>query len=201
MSKMIPTIKFENGEKYEIKRNRHILVEIDKLREDKVLTDEENSNYVLLQDKYARLEKLAKRVKELEDKYYESFDDKDAEVYERAKAHYDVILRETTEFEITTKGVNEKIQRATLNKVEMLIINALTLDENGNTIRPHDEAEAIWCSYVDEVGHETAKEWLLYAFNYLSGNDGANDDDPFIAEQRAKAERKANMRKGIAKVR
>ena len=201
MRNIIPTLCFENGEKYEIKRNRHILVEIEKMRDDTVLTDEENQNYVVLQDKYSRLKKLADRVKELEDKFYETFDEKDGEIYERAKAHYDVMFRETTDFEISTRGVVEKIQRATINKVEALVINALTMNEKGDTIRTHDEADEIWCSYVDEVGHETAKEWLLYAFNYLSGNDGANDDDPFIAEQKAKAERKANMRKGIAKVR
>jgi hypothetical protein len=200
MNKNIPTIKFENGEKYEIKRNRHILIEIEKMRGDNVLTDEESQNYVILQDKYSRLEKLAKRVKDLEDKYYETFGEDDGEIYERAKAHYDLMLRETTEFEISTKGVADKIQRATINKVEALVINALTMNELGETIRTRDEADSIWCSYVDEVGHETAKEWLLYAFNYLSGNDGANDSDPFIAEQKAKAERKANMRKGIATV-
>jgi hypothetical protein len=200
MHKNIPTIKFENGEKYEIKRNRHILIEIEKMRGDNVLTDEESQNYVILQDKYSRLEKLAKRVKDLEDKYYETFGEDDGEIYERAKAHYDLMLRETTEFEISTKGVADKIQRATINKVEALVINALTMNELGETIRTRDEADSIWCSYVDEVGHETAKEWLLYAFNYLSGNDGANDSDPFIAEQKAKAERKANMRKGIATV-
>ena len=201
MSRIIPTIELENGSKYEIKRNRYILAEMDKMREESDISPEDNQNYAILQDKYASLKKLAERVKELEDKYFESFSDEAQSIYERAKAHYDKVYADTVAFEASTKGVANKIQRETINKVEELVIRALQLNENGDEIRARAEATEIWCTFVDEVGHETAKEWLLYAFNYLSGNDGANDNDPFIKEQKAKAEQKANMRKGILKAR
>lgn len=199
MSKLIPTITLENGNRYEIKRNRYILCEIDELSKNSVLTEEENKNYAILQDKYSALERLAKRVKELEDKYFETFEEKDGEVYERAKTLYNKVFAETAEFEAMTNGVVNKAMRATINRTEQLVIKALTLDENGDTIRTNEEATDIWCTFVDEIGHQTAQEWLLYAFNYLSGNDGDNDSDPFVENQKAKAQRKANMRKGIAK--
>lgn len=200
-NKIIPTIELENGERYEIKRTRYILVEIDKMRENTALTDEENKNYALLQDKYARLEKLATRVKELEDDYYKDFDEEKGAIYDKAKERYNALFEETAQFEVTTNGISEKVRRETINKVERLIIQSLTMDYQGETIRTYAEAEEIWCTYVDEIGQVSAQEWLLFAFNYLSGNDEDNEDNPFVTAAKQKAAKKLNMRKGIEKVR
>lgn len=200
MSKIIPTIELENGKTYEIKRNRHILVQIDNMRHDSKISDTENQNYTLLQEKYLRLEKLAKRVQELEDEYYKDFDDRAGALYEKARIQYEKVLRETTEFEISTDGVVNKIRRELINSVEQLIINALTINDKGETIRSNAEANEIWCTYVDQIGHQAAQEWLLYAFNYLSGNDGDNDSNPFVMAQKDKALQKTKLKQGIAKV-
>ena len=200
MIKTIPTIKLESGEKFEIKRNRHIIAEIDKMQHDKALSDEDNQNFVILQDKYGRLETISKRVKELEAQYFETFATEDGEIYNRARAEYERVLADVTAFEIKTDGLNARIQRESINRIEAIVINALMNDERGNNIRSHEDAEEIWCTFVDEIGHESAKEWLAYTFNYLSGNDGENDD-PFVVAQREKINRKANMRRGISKAR
>lgn len=199
MIKTIPTIKLENGAVYEIKRNRHIIVEIEKMQKNKGLTDEDNQNFVILQDKYNRLEAIAKRVKELEEKYFETFSEADGEIYNRARSEYERILADVTAFEIKTDGLNARIQRESINRIEKIVIDALTRDDRGNEIRTCEEATEIWCTFVDEIGHESAKEWLAYTFNYLSGNDGANDDDPFVVAQREKAHQRANMRRGISR--
>lgn len=190
-----------NKQRYEIKRNRYLVAELDKLRNERTaLTDNDEQNIVKLQDKSARLEKLANRVKELEDKFYETFDENDEAIYKRAKAHYDEMIDEFTKFELEAGGVMGKAQKAALDNAEKLVLIALQKGEKGEIIRTYQEAEEIWCSFVDEVGTNAASEWLLYMVNYIAGND-ADEENPFVAQAKAKAERKANMKKGIAKAR
>ena len=186
MANLIPTITLENGNIYPIRRTRKILLDIEELQGRTSLTDEETKAYALLQDKYAKLERLSARVIELEEKYYESFDDADKAIYDRAKAAYDTLLDETITFELSTNGLTAKIQKDTLDKVEIVIINALCYNEMGETVRTREEATKIWCSFVDEIGKESASEWALYAFNYLTGADGGNENDPFINQAKAK---------------
>ena len=112
---------------------------------------------------------------------------------------YDKLFAETAEFEIATNGVANKANRETINKIEGIVITALTFGANGAEIRPRDKAEEIWCTFVDERGHEATQEWLIYAYNYLSGSDGGNDTDPFVKQAKAKQEQKASMRRGISK--
>ena len=197
MAKLIPTITLENGNSYPIRRTRRILLDVEEMQNNSSLTDEETKAYAMLQDKYARLEKLANRVAELEEKYFESFADEDKEIYDRANQAYNALLEETINFELSTNGLAAKIQKDTLNKVEVIIINALCYNEMGETIRSRDEATKIWCDFVDEVGKESASEWALYAFNYLTGADEGNDNDPFVNQAKAKKLQKMNMRKGI----
>ena len=197
MAKLIPTITLENGNSYPIRRTRQILLDVEEMQGKSSLTDEETKAYAMLQDKYARLEKLANRVAELEEKYFESFADEDKEIYDRANQAYNALLEETINFELSTNGLTAKIQKDTLNKVEVIIINALCYNEMGETIRSRDEATKIWCNFVDEKGKESASEWALYAFNYLTGADEGNDNDPFVNQAKAKKLQKMNMRKGI----
>jgi hypothetical protein len=201
MSKITPY--FELGkQRYEIKRNRYLSAELDRIRnESGALSAEDEQNIVKLQDKYASLKKLAERVKELEDKYYETFSEEDEAIYKRAKSHYDNVLNDVTRFEIETNGVMSRAQKAGIDNAEKLVIIALQKDDKGNTIRTAEESNDIWCSYVDEVGQATAIEWLLYMVNYISGNDGADEENPFITQAKAKAEQRANMKKGIGKAR
>ena len=199
MEKFVPTIELENGERYEIHRSRYIIKEIERVQKNSSLTDEDSKNYAILQDKYERLRKLAERVKELEDEYYEEFDSEVGETLERAKVAYEKLFAETAEFEIATKGVANKANRETINKIEQIVITALTFGANGAEIRDRKSAEEIWCTFVDERGHEATQEWLIYAYNYLSGSDGGNDTDPFVKQARAKQEQKASMRRGISK--
>lgn len=189
-----------NEQRYEVKRNRYLIAELEKLRkENSELSGEDEQNIVKLQDKSARLERLANRVKELEDKFYETFDEDDEAIYKRAKAHYDEMLDDLTKFEIEANGVIGKAQQAALGNAEKLLLIALQKGEKGETIRTYQEAEDIWCSFVDEVGTNTASEWLLYMVNYITG-EYEEEENPFVTQAKAKAEQRANMKKGIAKV-
>ena len=196
MSRMIPTI-FVDGKSYEIRRNRYILCEIDKFRQTAVLTDEEQKSIAILQDKYARLEKLARRLKELEDCYYNDFDDEIGARYEKARALYNELYADAAEYEAKAHPALAKSQKAALDRMEQLVIFALTINStNGETVRTHAEAEDIWCHFVDDIGRENAAEWLTYAFSYLSGQDEENTDAFFVAA-REKSKQAMNLRRGI----
>ena len=185
-----------DGKRYEIKRNRYLQAEFDKItNQNSSLTEEEEKSFVLLQDKYANLERIAKRAKELEDKYYETFDEEAGKLYERAKAEYNKTLNSVVEFETMQKGIAQKVQNVGLSNAEQIVIRALQIDTDGKEIRTVKEANDIWCDYVDQVGKQTASNWLLYFVSYITGKD--EDDDPFVAQAKAKAEQRANMKKGL----
>lgn len=191
---------FVEGKEFIIVRNRYLQAEFDSItKQGNTLTEEEETSYALLQDKYLRLEKLAERVNELEDKYYETFDDADCEIYEKAKAQYDKVYKETVAFELAQNGIAKKVQKVAIDNAEKVVIRALQLDNKGNEIRSKEEAENIWCTYVDEVGKNVATEWLLYFIQYLTGNDNV-EDSPFVAQAKAKAEQKANMKQGLKRI-
>lgn len=191
-----------NGKTYEVKRNRYLQAELEEIKKqngDNTLSALEEKNYAILQEKYGTLERLAKKVKELEDKFYESFDENAGELYEKAKAYYDRIFAETAEFEVAQNGIAQKAQKSAIDNAEKLLVFALQKNEKGETIRTKEEATEIWCDYVDEVGHQNAIEWLIYFTNYVIGNDTV-EEDPFVAQAKAKAEQKANMRNGLRMV-
>ena len=81
---------------------------------------------------------------------------------------------------------------------EKLIIKALQINEKGETIRTEEEAEKIWCELVDEYGQISAMEFVAFTLNYIMGAD-QEIENPFMTQAKAKAEQKANMRKGILK--
>jgi hypothetical protein len=199
MNKNIPTFEL-NGQTYTFKRNRYLLAELDLIKSENKLSPEEEQSFVILQDNYNRLAKLQERVKELEDKYYETFDKKDEEIYEKAKKAYENLLREVSQKEIDANGLSQKVQKQAIDNMERLIIIALQKDEKGKDIRTEKEANDIWCSYVDEIGTNNASEWLVYAFNYITGNDDENEN-PFVTQAKAKAEQRSkNRQEGFKRI-
>ena len=107
-----------NGKEYTIKRNRYLKAKFDEMVDkNSTMSNEEQKSYALLEEKYARLEKLALRVKELEDAYYEDFDDEAGALYEKAKAQYEKLLNETVDFELQQNGIAGKIKKATIKNI------------------------------------------------------------------------------------
>ena len=198
MNKITPEIKLSSGEVYPIRRNRHILVEIEKVRAQDILTAEENKQFTLMQDAQNNLDRIAKRVAELEKEYYENFDDEIGEKYEKAKAQYNKVLNETIEVTSDT-SVLDKISNELSSRMTFIVKEALRYNENGDIIRSTEEANEIWYQFVDEVGRVSVNEWTTLVFTYLSGAD--NDEEiPFVEMRRQAQEKKASMRKGIARV-
>lgn len=196
MSKQnIPTFEID-GKKYEIRRNRYLNAEFDDMKHDMEMTDEEQALYIKERDFQERLEKLADRKDELYAKYLETFDEEDEELYNRACKAYDALIDESMHIE----SVSAKQRQNMIDMGEKLIIKALQIDSKGNTIRTEEEANDIWSRFVEENGKVVAIQFITFTMNYILGGD-EESDNPFIAQAQAKAEQKANMKKGIAKVR
>ena len=188
-----------NGNTYEIKRTNYIIKEFDKIKsENHKMSAEDEQGLAILQDKYTRISRLAERVLELESKFYETFAQEDEEIYEKAKAHYEKEYADLVKFEADQNGVAIKAHEQSLDNAKKLVIKALQVDNKGENIRTFEEATEIWEHYEEEVGLASSNEWLTWFINFISGRDNI-DENPFVAQAKAKAEQKANMKKGILK--
>lgn len=183
-----------NGKTYEIKRTRYLQAEFDEMKNGIEMTDEEQVAYAKEQDFDARLEKLRDRKDELYEKYLETFDEADEEKYNKALAAYNRLIDEAGQME----SVSGKQRKKMLDLGEALIIKALQIDKDGKTIRTEDEAKSIWECFVEENGEVTAVQFVVFTINYIMGGD-EDIENPFITQAKAKAEQRANMRKGIVK--
>lgn len=183
-----------NGKTYEIKRTRYLQAEFDEMKNGIEMTDEEQVAYAKEQDFDARLEKLRDRKDELYEKYLETFDEADEEKYNKALAAYNRLIDEAGQME----SVSGKQRKRMIDMGERLIIKALQIDKDGKTIRAEDEAKSIWECFVEENGEVTAVQFVVFTINYIMGGD-EDIENPFITQAKAKAEQRANMRKGIVK--
>jgi hypothetical protein len=193
--KNIPSFEV-NGNTYEIKRNRYLQAELNEMQNDIAMTDEEQVAYAKEQEFDARLEKLRERKEELCAKYLETFDEADEAIYRKACEAFDRLIDEAGRME----SISGKQRKKMIDLGEKLIIKALQIDNNGNTIRTQDEAKNIWESFVEENGQVITIQFIVFAINYIMGGD-EDIENPFITQAKAKAEQRANMKKGIAKAR
>ena len=184
-----------NGTRYDIKKNRYLQAEFDEMKRGMELENDEELEYVKEQELSDKIEKLGKRKNELYDKYLETFDDEDERIYNKACVAYNVLLDQLNQ----SKGVTAKKRKQMLDMGEDIIIKALQTNDKGETIRTESEAKDIWNDFAIEYGEVTRIEFIVYTVNYIIGND-EEYENPFIAQAKAKAEQKANMRKGIERV-
>ena len=185
-----------NGNRYEIKKNRYLQAEFDEMKRNNALEEDEEIDYVKEQELSDKLEKLSKRKNELYDRYLETFDDEDERIYNKACVAYNVLLDQVEQ----SKGVVAKKRKQMLDMGEAIIIKALQINDKGETIRTENEAKDIWGDFCMEFGDVTRLKFIVFTVNYIVGND-EEYENPFIAQAKARAEQKANMRKGIAKAR
>lgn len=185
-----------NGKRYEIKRTRYLQAEFDLVKSDMEMTEDEQIAYVKEQELDNRLDKLRERKNELYEKWLETFEEKDEELYKKAATAYNALLDEFGYME----SVTAKQRKRMVDMGEKLIIKALQINHKGETIRTHEEAKEIWASFVEDVGQSTTIQFVVFTLNYIMGGD-EDVENPFVAQAQAKAEQRANMKKGIVKVR
>lgn len=188
------------GNRYEIRRNRFLMVEFEKIRESSNVEKNIGQEVIQAQKKLNRLNALNQRVDELYDKYLETFSDEDRARWEKAQAEYDKLFPEVMPL-LEKGGILERVDKLGTDNIEKLVIIALQYNEKGKAIRSKEEAENIWCAWVDEVGQVVAQQWLNAFANHIMGYDENDEDSPFLAQAKAKAEQQAkNRRQGMEKI-
>lgn len=194
MTKITPFFEV-NGERYEVKRTHYVLAEFEKRKEELSLSGDNEKEYVKEQEKSKQLEKLSARKDELYEEYLETFDTEVEEKYQKACVAYDKLLDEISTMENVSGAYHKKI----IDLGEQLIIASLQWNESGKTIRTFKEASEIWNAYVDEVGKTSATEFVAYTTQYLVSRD-EEEENPFVVQQRAKAEQTLQRKQGMKKI-
>lgn len=190
-----------NGNRYEIRRSRFLMCELEKIRESSNIADDDQKNIAKMQDMYKDLQKIKLRVDELYDKYLETFSEEDEQIYEKAKSKYEKQRNEAAEFELGANDVLHRLNKTVIDNAEKLAIIALQRDENGKEIRTKEQAESIWCAWVTEVGQKVSQEWLNALIEHITGVDEHEEDNSFLAQAKARAEQQAESRKqGLANI-
>lgn len=192
MSKIVPFFEL-NGNRYEIKKTRYLLAEYDKISEENHISDEDKANAVKLQNIIEDVKKYAEKVKELEDKYFETFDDEDERKYLKAKTLYDGKLNELTDLEIKS-GSTARLQKESVDILEKIAIKGLAEQYFNMDMQA---AEKLWCEYVDTMqNHNTVVEWLSAMAECLF-MDEEEEENPFLSKMRKVREERSQNRKNF----
>jgi hypothetical protein len=172
-----------------------LIAEYDKLTKENELSSEDKVNTVKAQQLIADIEKYGKKTIELEEKYFETFDDEDERKYLKVKALYEKALDELAKIEAET-GCTQKLERTSFNILEKIAIKGIA-----EQYFQFDEvkAKAIWEKNVDELGNEKTVEWLNAMSECLFKEDEEVEDISFLAQKRKRDELKANFRKNMKK--
>lgn len=195
MSKIIPFFEL-NGQRYEIKRTRYLLAEYDKLGEESQLSNEDKANAIKAQSLIGDIQKYAEKTKELEEIYFETFNDDDERKYLKCKSLYELKLEELTQLEVES-GSTSKLQKAGIDLLEKIAIKGLAeqyfnFDES--------KAQTIWEQYADKIGNNATIEWLTGMSECLFREDEEVEENSFLSQMRKKAEQQAiNRKNGIKK--
>jgi hypothetical protein len=194
MQNIVPFFEL-NGIRYEIKKTRWLLAEYQKLQDQVSLSVEAKQNASKTERLLSDLKKYSEKVKELWEKYLETFDDEDERKYLKVKALYDKTHEQLTNFEAETESV-EKVHKAGIDLLEKIAIKGLA-EQNFNM--DEQKAKSVWCEFVETVGNSVVTEWLSAMAECLfKGEEQEND---FLSQMRKSAEEKAqNRRNGLKKM-
>lgn len=196
MEKIIPSFVVD-GKKYEIKRTRYLECQYESISEENNFTEEQQALLAKGTKLRIEYEELAQKFIPIKEQHFANMRDKELTAeYKAFKEELDDLYKELTDFEIANKSVSmTALQKVAIDKAERILILALCeqydlTDEN---------AKEVWCKYVDKIGVQTASEWVMYMLDALFNEEEVAD--PFLKAQRAKAELRAEQRKGLSKIR
>lgn len=185
MSKLTPYFEV-NGNKYEIKRTRYLLAEYDKLSNLTNITNEDKQNGIKAQKLITDVQKLAVKLEELENKYFEDFTNEIAKKqYDACNMAYEEALAKLAKFESEHEST-QKLQKAGINILEQIVI--ISLCENYKL--SNNEATEVWESYVDYVGKNFATEWLGAMSECIFGEQEEGEENSFLSQMKAKRQKK-----------
>lgn len=195
MNNIIPFFEL-NGQRYEITATHYLLAEYEKLTREVVLSDEDKANSIRANTIIQDVEKYAKKVKELEEKFFDTFDSEDERRYLKAKELYENAISKFTKLEVET-GSTTKLQKASIDVLEKIAIKGIAekyfnLDEV--------KAKNIWEQYSEKIGNNATIEWLTAMSECLFNKTADEDEIPFLVKMReAKEKLVINRKNGIKK--
>lgn len=196
MNNIIPFFEL-NGQRYEIKRTHYLIAEYEKLTKESELSNEDKQNAVKLQSLIGDVKKYAEMVKELEEKFFDTFDSEDERRYLKAKELYEKSLNELAKLEIET-GSGARLQKISVDILEKVAIKALAEQYfNFDEVK----AKAIWEQYAENLGNNATVDWLNAMGECLfEEKEDKEKDNSFLSQMRKRAEQQAiNRKNGIRK--
>ena len=178
--------------RYEIKRTRFLESEYDRLRNEEVFTDEQQEQMIELYKIQSEYQEFNEKLLEAKQNYFNDICNEEKErIYKKFKELCDEKYKELTNYAIYHKEASlEKIEKVTLNTGEKLLFIALQEQYKIS----EKEAISIWESYVDEIGVQSASEWIMTMINVLFQS---GEDDDFLMQAKANALKKAEQRRGL----
>lgn len=195
MGKIIPSFVVD-GKKYEIKRTRLLESQYEDLSNEETFTDEQQKLLAKGTKLRSEYEELVEEFRKIKEQHFADMRNKELTAeYKAFKEEVDELYTELTTFEIEHKDVSMAIlQKTAGDKAERLLIMALCDQYKIDNAT----ATEIWCKHVDEIGGAAASEWVMFMLGALFNEEETTD--PFLKQARAKAEQKAEQRKGLSKV-
>lgn len=204
--KLIPFF-YLNKVRYEIKPTRYLALQYEKISEENSLSNDDKVNALKLQNMAVQVRELAEQLKALKEEYYADMTNKEAKAQYRAcKEEYNEMFEELARFEAESGGL-VKVQKAGIDALEQIAILGLAEQYYGYgkdeiyRREDYEKGKEIWESFVDTIGIDKASEWLVAMSENLFGEDEEEEENPFLAQVKAKrAERAENQKKGLKKI-
>lgn len=182
MEKIIPYFEVD-GITYEIKRTRYLLVELKKAQNRKDYTQKEQATATYAASIVSDVKKYAEKTKELEEKYFETFDEEDRRKYLAMKELYTKALLEMTNLEVET-NIIDTANKKMLDMYEEIAVKGLAEQYFDMNL---EKGKELWEKYVDSVGTKEASEWLMYMYECLFTKDESEvDGNSFLSKMRAR---------------
>lgn len=179
MEKLLPFFDVE-GKKYEIKPTRYLWAEFDKLTRENAISDDEKKAALLLKEEADSFQKIKAKYEESEAAYLENpIDSEKEELYEKYKVIYEKRREQFYDKVIVDKSI-EKMNKSSVDNLEAVLMLALKEQYSLS----EQEAQSTWESYVDEIGAQTASEWLIAMGNCLFAEK--EDENSFLEKMRQK---------------
>lgn len=181
-----------NGQRYELKATRYLIAEYQRIGKEVEVSNEDKQNAVIIQNFMSDIKKYLLKTKELEDKYFDTFDDEDERRYLKAKALYENKLNELAKFEAETGSTTRLQEQGVMVLEKTAIIGLAEQYFNFN----QNQAKIVWDEFVETIGKEDKEEWLSYMSDCLfKTNEEEVKENSFLSQMREKKLKQNNYKK------
>ena len=170
------------GNRYEIKRTRWLIMEHKKLGEEMPLSAEDKANAITANNLIADAKKFADKANEMWERLCENPTKENKDTYLMFKEMSDDAIAKYNDFISKNDVVNTSF-KYTIDILEKTIIKGLAEQYFGFN---ENLAKQTWEKFVDtKDSHDEVAEWLMAAADSLFGEeDNEEDKDDFLSQKR-----------------